>query len=75
VTATATSDHNTGTGDVEIPSYYDDFIAQAENVREHLLAVGEPEARQEIRPSVEKVIDITRVFHEAANRHRDEVVT
>lgn len=36
--------------------------------------VGEPEAAQKIRPApTEKAIDVTRIFHEAASRHRDEL--
>jgi phospholipase C len=69
---TAMSGH--GTGDADVPQYYRDFVAQAEQVEARLLAVGEPEAAQEIRSSpVGKAIDVTRMFHEAASRHRDEL--
>lgn len=74
VPATATSDQSAGMRDADIPPYYRDFVTQAERVKERLLAVGEPEATQE-RPlaPAEKAIDITRMFREAANRHRDEL--
>jgi hypothetical protein len=72
VPMTAMSGH--GTGDADVPQYYRDFVAQAEQVEARLLAVGEPEAAQEIRSSlVGKAIDVTRMFHEAASRHRDEL--
>jgi hypothetical protein len=59
---------------MDTPQYYRDFVTQAEHVKEHLLEVGEPEAAQETRPApTEKAIDVTRVFHEAASRHRDEL--
>lgn len=62
-----------GTHEADIPQYYRDFIAQAEQVEEHLLSVGEPEATQKTRSTpTEKAIDVTRVFREAASRHRDE---
>jgi phospholipase C len=60
--------------EADIPQYYRDFAAQAEYVKEHLREVGEPEASQKIRSGlVEKAIDVTRVFDEAASRHRDEL--
>lgn len=63
-----------GAGAAAVPPYYRDFLTQAERVRDHLLTVGEPEAAQETRPTpAELAIDITRVFCEAASRHRDEL--
>jgi hypothetical protein len=57
-----------------MPQYHRDFVTQAEHVKEHLLAVGEPEATQEARAApAEKAIDITRMFREAASQHRDEL--
>ncbi|MGH3822143.1 MAG: alkaline phosphatase family protein [Pseudonocardiaceae bacterium] len=71
---TARSDHRARARAVDMPQYYRDFVTQAEHVKEHLLEVGEPEAAQEIRPAPdEKAIDVTHVFCEAANRHRDEL--
>jgi hypothetical protein len=62
------------TREADIPQYYRDFVAQAEQVEEHLLGVGEPEATQDTRSTpAEKAIDVTRVFREAASRHRDEL--
>jgi phospholipase C len=70
----AIADHRVAAGDGQVPPYYRDFIAQAEQVRKHLLAVGEPEAAQESRPApAEKAVDITRLFREAARRHRAEL--
>ncbi|MGB6164962.1 MAG: hypothetical protein WCF33_09845 [Pseudonocardiaceae bacterium] len=71
---TATSGQSAGTGDADMPQYYRDFVTQAEHVKARLLAVGEPEATQETRSApAEKAIDITRMFREAASRHRDEL--
>ncbi len=71
---TATSDHSERAPAVDMPQYYREFVAQAEHVKERLLEVGEPEATQETRPApAEKAIDVTRVFHKAASRHRDEL--
>jgi phospholipase C len=71
---TAMSDSSAQTRAVDMPRYYRDFVAQAEQVKEHLLEVGEPEAAQETRPTpAEKAIDVTHVFHEAAKRHRNEL--
>jgi phospholipase C len=56
------------------PPYYLDFITQAENVEQRLLDVGEPEATQQTSPvAVQQACDITRIFHEAAGRHRAEL--
>ncbi|MGH3821189.1 MAG: alkaline phosphatase family protein, partial [Pseudonocardiaceae bacterium] len=72
VPLTAISGH--GTTQADVPQYYRDFVTQAEQVKEHLLAVGEPEATQETRSTpVGMAIDVTRIFHEAASRHRDEL--
>ncbi len=68
------ADLSAGSGKIHVPPYYRDFITQAERVRDHLLAVNEPEAAQETRSTpAEKAIDITRVFRDAARRHRDEL--
>ncbi|MGH3999831.1 MAG: hypothetical protein ACRDTJ_20490 [Pseudonocardiaceae bacterium] len=70
----AMSDHSAPTREMDMSRYYRDFAAQAERVKDHLREVGEPEAAQETRPvPAEKAIDVTRVFHEAAKRHRDEL--
>jgi phospholipase C len=72
--STAMPDQSTQAQAMDTPQYYRDFVTQAEHVKEHLLEVGEPEAAQETRPApTEKAIDVTRVFHEAASRHRDEL--
>jgi phospholipase C len=61
-------------GEASIPPYYRDFIAQAQQVEEHLLSVDEPEAAQEMPEApIEKTFDVTRIFSEAANRHRNEL--
>jgi phospholipase C len=59
---------------VEVPPHYRDFVAQAKAVEEHLHEVGEPEAAQEIGSApAAKARDVTRVFQEAAERHRQEL--
>ena len=71
---TAMSGHSARARTADMPQYYRDFVAQAEHVNEHLLEVDEPQAAQQTRPAPdEKAIDVTRVFHEAADRHRDEL--
>ncbi|MGH3922960.1 MAG: alkaline phosphatase family protein, partial [Pseudonocardiaceae bacterium] len=71
---TVTPGQSAAAGEAEVPPYYRDFIAQAERVRAHLLAVGEPEVAQGTGPTpAERAIDITRLFREAADRHRDEL--
>ncbi|MGH3720272.1 MAG: alkaline phosphatase family protein [Pseudonocardiaceae bacterium] len=74
VHSTIMSGQSAGASEADMPPYYHDFVAQAEQVKEHLLAVGEPEATQQtgVTPH-ETAIDITRVFGEAASRHRDEL--
>ena len=59
----------------EVPAVETTFIAQAERVREHLLAVGEPEVttgEDHLSPT-ERGADITQVFLAAAKRHRAEL--
>jgi phospholipase C len=74
VPLTARAGQSAGTREADIPQYYCDFVAQAQQVEEHLLTVGEPEATQDTRSTpAEKAIDVTRVFCEAASRHRDEL--
>ncbi len=54
------------------PEYYESFIALAEKVQEHLVAVGEPEAIG-ASPSggpVERSMQISEAFAAAAGRHR-----
>jgi phospholipase C len=71
---TVMSDHSVDVPKADIPSYYREFVTQAKQVKESLLALDEPEATQETRPApVEMAIDITRIFREAASRHRDEL--
>lgn len=55
----------------QIPSYYRDFIRQAEKVRKHLGAVDEPEIRN-VTPSagVQSAAEVTAAFQAAAHRHR-----
>jgi phospholipase C len=70
----APSDHDPGSREADIPQYYCDFVAQAEHVEQHLRTVSEPEATQEIRPApAEKALDVSRVFREAASRHRHQL--
>jgi phospholipase C len=74
VPSTAMSGQRAGTREADMPQYYRDFVTQAEHVQARLVAVGEPEATQEARAApAEKAIDITRMFREAASRHRDEL--
>lgn len=73
---TALPDRSAQARSVEIPQYYRDFVVQADQVKEHLLEVGEPEATQVNRQAPDqKAIDVTRVFCEAASRHRDELLS
>jgi len=63
-----------GVAEADMPPYYREFAAQAEYVKGHLLAVGEPEAARETQLApIEKAAEVTRMFHEAASRHRDEL--
>jgi hypothetical protein len=55
----------------QVPSYYSDFLAQTELVREHMLAVQEPEAtRLDTTTSVHDGDAVAAAFDEAAHRHR-----
>jgi hypothetical protein len=70
----ATSGQSAGIRKAGIPQHYCPFVAQAEHVAEHLCALGEPEATQRIRSTpVEKATDVTRIFQEAASRHRNQL--
>jgi phospholipase C len=56
-----------------VPDYYWEFVHQADQVRERLVDVGEPEiAPAEASTGVERGQDITEAFAEAAHRHRHE---
>ncbi|MGH3428382.1 MAG: alkaline phosphatase family protein, partial [Mycobacteriales bacterium] len=68
-----TLDHDPGDTDQDLPPYYRDFVTQAEWVRRHLIAVGEPEAVHDaFLPSASGAPNVTRVFRAAARRHRDD---
>ena len=56
----------------QTPAYYQSFTALAEQVQQHLLAVGEPEAvgAQSADTRVERSRQISRTFAAAADRHR-----
>ena len=56
-----------------MPDYYGDFIAQADRVRDHLTAVGEPEMTSvggSGTSGVGTAEGITAAFAQAAHRHR-----
>jgi phospholipase C len=54
-----------------VPAYYQPFLAQAEQVQQHLAAVGEPELATPVTgPAVDQGAEITRAFAAAADRHR-----
>jgi len=54
-----------------VPAYYEPFLAQAEQVQQHLAAVGEPEVATPVTgPPVYRGTEITRAFAAAADRHR-----
>jgi phospholipase C len=56
----------------QVPSYYQPFLALAEQVQQHLVAVGEPEAidAPPTGPPVDRSSQISRTFAAAADRHR-----
>jgi phospholipase C len=56
-----------------VPEYYWEFVRQADQVRDRLAAVGEPEiAPAEASSGVQRGQDITAAFAQAAHRHRHE---
>ena len=59
------------TGPTAVPAYYEPFLAQAEQVQQHLAAVGEPEVATPVTgPPVNQGTQITQEFAAAADRHR-----
>lgn len=59
--------------DAKFPHYYDDFVAQADQVQQHLADVGEPEvAGSDARQPVERAVEVSAAFASAASRHREE---
>jgi hypothetical protein len=55
-----------------VPHYYQPFIALADQVQQHLVAVGEPEAigaPPAGRP-IDRSAEVSRTFAAAADRHR-----
>jgi len=56
-----------------VPAYYRDFIKQAEQVREHLAEVGEPEVMSIGKlDDVQDATEVTQAFIDAAHRHRHQ---
>ena len=54
-----------------IPSYYEDFIKQADDVRARLSHVGEPEIAAATAPGqLQRAAQTSEAFQEAAHRHR-----
>ncbi len=54
-----------------VPGYYQPFLALAGQVREHLAAIGEPEAAEiATGPAAVAGTQVTRAFAAAADRHR-----
>jgi phospholipase C len=60
------------TGGGQVPDYYRNFIAQADEVRRHLARVGEPEIAEVPRhaPPLRRADQTTAAFSLAAHRHR-----
>jgi phospholipase C len=57
----------------KVPDYYWEFVQQADQVRDRLVSVGEPEiAPAEASSGVHRGQDITDAFSEAAHRHRHQ---
>jgi phospholipase C len=54
----------------DIPDYYQDFIAQAEQVRAHLDRLGEPEIASVPPATPRLAAEVTLAFAKAAHRHR-----
>jgi phospholipase C len=69
--APTTAAATTKLGAEVIPTYYRDFLKQAERVRKHLRTVGEPEI-QNVTPGSggQSAAEVTAAFQEAAHRHR-----
>ena len=55
-----------------VPAYYQPFMALADRVQRHLVAVGEPEAiaSPPTGPPIDRSAQISRTFAAAAHRHR-----
>jgi phospholipase C len=57
--------------EVQVPQYYSDFIAQADQVRKHLRNLGEPEMPADAAPGgVQRASQTSSAFTQAAHRHR-----
>jgi phospholipase C len=57
----------------QVPEYYWEFVQQADQVRDRLVSVGEPEIAPAVASSgVQRGQDITDAFAEAAHRHRHQ---
>ena len=57
--------------EAQVPPYYRDFIDQADEVRKHLLTLGEPEMPANAAPAgVQRASQTTNAFNQAAHRHR-----
>jgi phospholipase C len=74
VTADATLTGPVAQSSAEIPDYYRDFITQAEQVRERLDRLGEPETGPIApdTPPPQLGAEVTLAFAKAAHRHRHE---
>jgi phospholipase C len=69
--APTTAAATTKVGAEVIPTYYQDFLKQTEQVRKHLRAVGEPEIQNVTASSGgQSAAEVTAAFQEAAHRHR-----
>jgi hypothetical protein len=55
-----------------VPAYYQPFMALAERVQQHLVAMAEPEAvaAPPAGRSLDRSVQISRTFAQAAARHR-----
>jgi len=55
-----------------VPAYYEPFMALADRVQQHLVAVGEPEATAAppTGPPIDRSAEISETFAAAAHRHR-----
>jgi phospholipase C len=58
-----------------VPHAYQAFVSQAEQVHQRLVAVGETEAAPPLSPAAprERAAEITQLFSDAAERHRQEL--
>jgi len=57
--------------DAVIPDYYQEFLKQADAVRQHLTQVGEPEiAAVTARGQLQRAAQTSQAFQQAAHRHR-----